>query len=198
MKAIFSRFRFLGSELVMGSLVAILTLCTAVAGFQGAIADGDQGKANVAGQRMLTDANAEYLTANQYIVYDYSLFDGAYTAENQDKVDYYTASYSEQLQSAISTNAEDPFNDKYYETMYADAQAMFDEADQKFELAEKYNDRGDQLQFVMMVMAMALALGAWASLLHDESKLRIVFALFSIGLFVYGIIQYIAVPVVTG
>lgn len=196
MNNLFSKIRFLGSELILGSLIAILSVFTAVSGYQSSMADSDQTKYNVQGQQKLTDANAEYLSANQMIVYDYSMFDGWYTAENEDKAAYYESNYSEELQNAITANADDPFGDVYYDAMYTNANAMFDESDALFNKAEEFNERGDMLQLVMLVMALGLTFAAWASLLKEESNIRVIFSFFSILMFIYGIVIYLGVPVV--
>jgi hypothetical protein len=189
--------RLISSELVLGSLVAILSVLTAIAAYQGNMADSDQSKYNVKGQQELTNANAEYLTANQLIVYDYNLYDGWYTADDAAKKEYYRSSYSEELQAAFAANQDDVFTDGYYAAMYADANAMFAKADEQYQLAEKFNERGDQLQLVMMIMALGLAFAAWASLLKDASKIRVVFAVLSILTLVYGLVLYFQVAVVT-
>lgn len=197
-KSFLSRINIFSSELVLGTLVAVLSVFTAVAGYQSSMADSDQTKYNVQGQQKLTDANAEYLTANQLIVYDYTLYDGWYTAESNDKADYYHSSFSEGLQNAIAADETNPFSDAYYDGMYTDANAMFDESDNLFNLAEKFNERGDELQLVMLIMALGLAFAAWASLLQDDSKIRVIFGIFSIAMLIYGIIIYVKVPVVAG
>jgi hypothetical protein len=193
----FDRLRILASELVLGTLIASLSVLTALSGYQSSMADSDQTKYNVQGQQMLTDANAEYLTANQLIVYDYTLYDGYYTADTEDKADYYQENFSEELQAAISTDAEDPFSDAYYDAVYLDANDMFDQADELFQLAEDFNQRGDALQLVMLFMALGLAFSAWASLLKEESNLRILFAVFSIAMLILGLVLYFGVPTVT-
>ncbi len=195
--SLLDRLKFLTSELVLGTLIAVLSVLTAVAGYQGSMSDSDQTKYNVQGQQKLTDANAEYLTANQMIVYDYTLYDGWYTADDEAKAEYYQFSFSEDLQASIEANPEDPFSDAYYEASYAEPNAMFEEADNLFVLAEKFNERGDSLQLVMLIMALGLAFAAWASLLAEDSKMRLVFAIFSIIVLVYGVIIYLNVPVVT-
>lgn len=191
-----NRLRIISSELVLGTLVAVLSVLTAVAGYQGSMADSDQTKYNVQGQQKLTDANAEYLVSNQLIVYDYTMYDGWYTADTADKEEYYKSSFSEQLQASMAANEEDAFSDAYYEAMYADPTAMFDEADALFDKAEEFNERGDGLQLVMLIMALGLAFAAWASLLKDESNIRLAFAFFSIAMLVYGIVLYLGVPVI--
>ncbi len=196
MSTFLGRLRIISSELVLGTLVAVLSVLTAVAGYQGSMSDSDQTKYNVQGQQQLTDANAEYLVANQLIVYDYSMYDGWYTADTEDKEEYYKSSFSEELQKSIAGGEENAFNDAYYEAMYAEPQAMFDEADRLYDLAEEFNERGDMLQLVMLIMALGLAFAAWASLLKDESNIRLAFAFFSIGMLIYGLLLYVRVPVV--
>ncbi len=198
MNNLFSKLQFLGSELILGSLIAILSVLTALAGYQGSMADSEQTTSNVQGQQMLTDANAEYLTANQLIVYDYTLYDGYFTAQpGTEQEEYYLSSFSEALQADMAAGV-DLFSDSYYENMYADANAMFEEADAVFAKAQEWNKRGDALQLVMLIMALGLAFAAWASLLKEESRMRILFAFFSIVMLVYGLITYLGVPSVVG
>lgn len=198
MNNLFSKLQFLGSELILGSLIAILSVLTALAGYQGSMADSEQTTSNVQGQQMLTDANAEYLTANQLIVYDYTLYDGYFTAQpGTEQEEYYLSSFSEALQADMAAGV-DLFSDSYYENMYADANAMFEEADALFAKAQEWNKRGDALQLVMLIMALGLAFAAWASLLKEESRMRILFAFFSIVMLVYGLITYLGVPSVVG
>lgn len=190
------RLRVLSSELVLGTLVAVLSILTAFSGYQCSMADSDQAKYNIKGQQMLTDANAEYLTANQMIVYDYSMYDGWYTADDEEKSEYYRASFSEDLQASIAANEEDPFSDAYYEAVYQEPNAMFEEAGAFFKKAEEFGERGDALQLIMLISALGLAFSAWASLLKEDSAVRLVFSILSIGLLVYCVMLYLKVPVV--
>src|SRR5574339_1105540 len=96
--------RFLGNEFVLGTLIALLSVFTAVASYQGAMADSKQNESEIQGMKNLNDGNAEYLRANQFIVYDYTMYDGWYTTDSEDKAAYYEASYSEELQNAIATD----------------------------------------------------------------------------------------------
>ncbi|GAB4487821.1 MAG: hypothetical protein Fur0016_05450 [Anaerolineales bacterium] len=198
MNNLFSKLQLLGSELILGSLIAILSVLTALAGYQASMADSEQTTKNVQGQQRLTDANAEYLTANQLIVYDYTLYDGYFTAQpGTEQEEYYRSSFSDTLKADMAAGV-DLFSDSYYESMYAEANAMFQEADDLFAKAQEWNKRGDALQLVMLIMALGLAFAAWASLLKEESRMRILFAFFSIAMLVYGLITYLAVPSVAG
>jgi len=190
------RIKFLSSELILGMLVAVLSIAAAGSGYQSSMADSDQTKFNVQGQKELTDANAEYLSANQMIVYDYSMYDGWYTSDDEDKSEYYQDSYSEELQASIAENEEDPFSEGYYDAMYVTANEAFDEADAAFSKAEEWNTRGDELQLIMLISAMGLAFAAWASLLKEGSAIRLVFAVLAIAILIYSVVLYIGVPVV--
>jgi len=189
-------FRFLGKEIILGSLIAILSVMTALASWQGSIADSNQNKNETLGMQNLNDGNAEYLSANQFMVYDYTLYDSWYTTEDETKAAYFEESYSDELVASIEANPDDPFNDEYYNAMYASAYDLWDESDVNFDLASQYDDLGDELQLVMLLMAVALAFAAWASLLKEESNMRILFALASLAVFVLGLFTYLTVPVV--
>ncbi|MBI3152451.1 MAG: hypothetical protein HYZ21_09975, partial [Chloroflexi bacterium] len=71
------------------------------------------------------------------------------------------------------------------------------DSDTNFELGSQYDEKGDQLQLVMLIMALGLALAAWGSLLGAESNMRILFSLFGLITFIAGLIVYFfMVPVI--
>ncbi len=191
-----ARFKFLSSEVILGTLVAVFSVFAAASSYQSSMADSEQVKYNVWGQQLLTDANAEYLTSNQFVIYDYTMYDGWYTADDEDKAAYYEANFSEELQAVILTDPENPFNDSYYDAMYAEPQRMFDEADEYFALAGEFNTRGDALQLVLLISALGLAFAAWAALLKGDSLVRLIFAVISLVIMVFSIFLYLAVPTV--
>ncbi len=59
--------RFLGHEILLGTLIALLTVFTAVSSYQGALADGQQNDFEILGMKNLNDGNAEYLRSNNII-----------------------------------------------------------------------------------------------------------------------------------
>jgi len=195
-KSFFERVRFLSGEIVFGTMMAVLSILIAVSAYQSSMADSDQTKFNVQGQQMLTNANAEYLSANQLIGYDYSLYDSWFTSTDAEKEEYFQSQYSEQLKTSLAANPDDPFNESYYNAMYAGPSGMFDEADALFAKAENFNERGDALQLVMLVAALGLALAAWGALLKEESIIRFLFAVGAIAMLVYSLVLYLNVPTV--
>jgi hypothetical protein len=190
--------RVLGNEVVLGSLIAVLSVLTAFASYQGAVADGKQNDYEILGMKSLNDGNAEYLRANQDITQDYNYFDNWYlnTEERPDVAEYYQENFSQALLDAMDRDPDTVWDDQYYDDIYADANAYFDESDANFETAGQWNERGDRLQLVLMVMALGVAFAAWASLAKEESKMRFLFSSFAVVTLVIGIFIYISVPAV--
>lgn len=188
--------RFLGNEILLGTLIALLSIFTAFASWQGSIADSKQSEHELLAMQDLNDGNAEYLSANQFIVYDYTMYDGWYTTDSEDKAAYYEASYSEELQTALATDPENPFSKTYYDAMRATAYDYWASFDANSETAGQWNNRGDGLQLVMLIMALGLAFAAWASLLKEESSMRLLFSAFALITLIAGVITYLGVPVV--
>ena len=190
--------RFLGKEIILGTLIALLSVFTAVASLQGAQADGKQNDYEILGMKSLNDGNAEYLRSNQDITQDYNYFDNWYLNldERPDVAEYYQGSFSQALLDAVDRDPDTVWDEQYYAAVYADADAYFEASDANFEIAALWNDRGDQLQLVLMIMALGLAFAAWASLLKDEGNMRVLFALLAVVTLALGVVAYLNVPVV--
>jgi hypothetical protein len=172
--------RFLASDLVLGSLVAFASIMVAFAAYQSNLASSQQADAYVEGQMVLSLSNTEFLRANQDIMQDYTLFDGSVVHANDSNLaDYYESSFSEELLASLD-RPEGPFDDRYYDVMYAEADATFEEAMDLFETGHMANQRSDQFQLAGLIFAVGLALVAWASILREENRLRPVFVAMSI------------------
>ena len=192
-------FGFLSNEIFLGTMIALLSAFTAIASYQGAMSDSEQNKYEILGMQTLNDGNAEYLRANQDITQDYNYFDNWYiNAEERPEIaEYYQTSFSEQLAAAIERDPETVWDEQYYTDMYTEATVLWDESDTNFDLASQWDERGDQLQLVMLIMALGLALAAWASLLGAESTMRTLFSLFGLLAFIAGLFIYLTmVPTV--
>ena len=172
--------KFFASDIFLGTMIAILSVFTAYSSYLGAMSDSEQNKFEILGMQQLNDGNAEYLRANQDITQDYNYFDNWYlnVDERPDIAEYYQFNFSEALTSAFESEPDVVWTEEYYDSMYADAIALWDESDTNFDLASQWDERGDQLQLVMLIMALGLAFVAWASLLGAESNMRVLFSVF--------------------
>ncbi len=190
--------RFLGNEILLGTLIAVLSVFTAISSYQSSLAGGEQNNAEIKGMQSLNDGNAEYLTENQAIGQDYNYYDNWYLTEtsNPEAADYYKANFSQQLQDAIARDPNAVWDEKYYTDMAATSADLFNKSEAYFKLGSDWNERGDKLQLIVMIMALGVAFAAWAALLKEESRLRMVFSFFAIAMLVYGLVAYLGVPAV--
>ena len=189
--------KILGNEIFLGAMIAILSVLTAYVSYSGAMADSEQNKYEILGMQQLNDGNAEYLRANQDITQDYNYFDNWYLNidERPEIGEYYQENFSEALASSFESDPDVVWTDAYYDGMYAEAIALWDESDTNFELASQYDERGDQLQLVMLIMALGLAFVAWASLTGAESNMRTMFSLFGLIALIAGLaVFFLLVP----
>lgn len=191
--------KFFANEIFLGTMIAVLSVFTAYSSYLGAMSDSEQNKYEILGMQQLNDGNAEYLRANQDITQDYNYFDNWYlnVDERPDIAEYYQFNFSEALTAAFESEPDVVWTDEYYDEMYADAIALWDESDINFDTASQWDERGDQLQLVMLIMALGLAFVAWASLLGAESNMRVLFSIFGTLSLIAGIIVFLVmVPTV--
>ena len=193
-------FDFLRNEVFLGTMIALLSVLTAFSSYQGAMADSEQNKYEIKGMQALNDGNAEYLSANQNWIQDEGNYDNWYinSGNNPEAAEYYEGNFSQSLFDAIARNGDEyPMDEQYSNELYADAIEHWDDSDHNFDLGSQWDERGDQLQLVMLIMALGLALTAWASLLHAESKMRGFFSLLGLAALIAGLVIYFAlVPTV--
>ncbi|HET7145416.1 MAG TPA: hypothetical protein VFI68_15465, partial [Anaerolineales bacterium] len=137
-------FGFLSNEVFLGTLIALLSIFTAITSYQGAMADSEQNKYEFLGMQNLNDGNAEYLRTNQDITQDYNYFDNWYlnVDEHPEIADYYQGNFSEQLAAAIERDPETARDEQYYTEMYAESDAYFEDSGTYFGLGSDYDEHG--------------------------------------------------------
>jgi hypothetical protein len=189
---------FLGNEILLGLLITVLSVFTAISSYWGALADGNQNDAEIKGMQALNDGNAVYLTENQNISQDYNYYDNWYINQdsNPEAAEYYQFNFSQQLQDAIARDPNTVWDDQYYTDMAVTSTEYFNDSEAEFILASDWNERGDWLQLVLTIMAIGLAFAGWASINKEESNLRAFFSLLSIVVLVIGLICFFSTPVV--
>ena len=189
---------FLGNELLLGLLITVLSIFTAISSYQGALADGNQNDAEIKSMQELNDGNAVYLTENQNISQDYNYYDNWYINQdtNPEAAEYYEFNFSQQLQDAIARDPNVVWDDQYYEEMAVTSTEFFTSSEANSILASNWNQRGDWLQIVLTIMAIGLAFAGWASINKEESNLRAFFSLLSIIMLVIGLAYFLTTPVV--
>jgi hypothetical protein len=177
---------------VLGILVAMLSVLIAAAAYQSSLFDSKESDFNVEGQKQLTESNSLYLEANQFVIYDYQMYDGWYINDgsSDELAQYYMDSFSENLAASMERE-EGPFDDLYYTEMYTDAESTYEVAMTAFDDANTAGNKADSLQLVVLIYAVGLALAAYGSMLAAEANLRKFFGILSVLALVFGTIVYI-------
>ena len=188
-----NRMKWLGSNLVLGLLVTVLSVFTAVANYATYVVGGNASSHEAEGDRLLADANTSYISTSQYIIVDYTMYDSYYTNYeiNADMAEYYRSLFSDTLLSSMARDA--PFDKQYYDEMYAEADSTFAEAFAKLDLASAEGEREAGYQLAMLITAVGLAFAAYASLLDESNRLRQIFALMSLIMLVLSLGQFLMV-----
>jgi len=184
------RMKWIGSNLALGLLVTVMSVFTAVANYATYVVSGTASNYETEGNRLLADSNTSYISASQFIIVDYAMYDTYYTnlGINDDISNYYEPLFSDSLKASLDRAT--PFDDQYYTEMYQSSTDQFDEAFAKFDLASAAAERESGYQLAMLVAAVGLAFAAYASLLDEANRLRRVFALMSLFMMVLSIGQF--------
>jgi len=185
--------KWLGSNLMLGLLVTILSVLTALANYSTYNAGSESSGLDTEGDRLLADSNTEYIQATQFIIVDYTMYDGYYINLDVDdfSAEYYQSQFSDELTASVERDA--PFDDQYYDETYAYADDLYNQAFDKFDQANAAGEREAGFQFAMLIAAVGLALAAYASLLDEENSLRGIFAAVSFGALIWSAVQYLSV-----
>lgn len=184
-------FQKLGSNLFLGLLVTVLSVLTALTNYTTYRANGIATEHDTEGSKLLANSNTEYIRATQFIIQDYTMFDGYYTQQNVDNfaAEYYQSNFSQALQSSVERG--DAFDDRYYDEMYAHSDELFTQAFEEFDKASAASEREATFQLAMLIAAVGLAFAAYASLLGEINRLRSLFALMSLCMLVLSVGQYL-------
>ncbi len=189
------RMKWLGSNLMLGFLVTALSVFTAVTNYATYRVGESGSDYQTEGDRLLAESNTEYIQATQYIIVDYTMYDGYYINQDKDPdaADYYQSNFSDELTASLDRNA--PFDKSYYDAMYKDSDTQFDDAFAKYDLSDAESSRESGYQLAMLIAAVGLAFAAYASLLDEANRLRRVFALMSLIMLVLSVGQFVMVSV---
>lgn len=172
-------------------LVTVLSVFTAATNYATYQTSGTVADYDTKGTRLLADSNTEYIRATQFIIQDYTMYDGYYVQQDVDDftAEYYQSNFSPELQASF--DRDDVFDDQYYDEMYAYSDELFNQAFEEFDKATAASEREAAYQLAMLIAAVGLAFAAYASLLDEKNRLRPLFALMSVFMLVMSVIQYL-------
>jgi hypothetical protein len=182
-------------NLFLGFLISALSVLTAASNYLAYRAGNVASDHDAEGERSLALSNTDYIQANQYIILDYTMYDGERINRDIDDfaADYYQSNFSLELQGSI--NRDSPFDDQYYAEMYATSNEAFDSAFASFDLANAEEEREAGYQLAMLIAAVGLAFAAYASLLDNVKFLRGLFSVLAFVVLLLATGQFLSVLV---
>ena len=185
------RFQKLGSNLFLGLLVTVLSVFTAATNYATYQASGTSAGYETEGSRLLANSNTEYIRATQFIIQDYTMYDGYYVQQGVDNFasEYYQSNFSPELQASLDRNS--AFDDQYYNDMYTYSDDLFNQAFDKFDQANAISEKESAYQIAMLIAAVGLAFAAYASLLDEKNRLRALFAVMSLAMAILSVSQFL-------
>ena len=127
------RFQKLGSNLFLGLLVTALSVFTAATNYATYQASGTASGYETEGSRLLANSNTEYIRTTQFIIQDYTMYDGYYIQQGVDDFasEYYQSNFSPELKASLDRDS--AFDDQYYDEMYAYSDDLFNQAFDQFD-----------------------------------------------------------------
>lgn len=185
------------SQIVLSSLIVVLSLFTAYISYERSLASSAQLRQNTAGLRELMLGTSAETMANANFQNDLSNYSDAELATDDIQKTKYELRYSEELQNAIAVNIDDPFSDAYFQNVFAESEQHRTEAELLFDEADGYSKRGNALQQIILITTIGLGFVAWTSVIKNERHLiRIVFIAFAFLTLLYGVYLFTQVPIV--
>lgn len=207
-------------ELLVAILLGVTAVLTAYASWQSSLYGGNQASKYTEGTAIISEANSLYNTAAQYIAMDLEAWNtisdlrvdlefaqskGDTTEEERLQYKLDKAMYEnvdEHLAAAIEwadAQAEyaSPFEmEGFIDSYYTDANARYDEGQQKIEDGSKDNSLGDKQGLVTVIYAVVLFLLGMAAFFNDR-RTRIILIGVSLAGFVFATIMMLTVPMLT-
>ncbi|MEC7712965.1 MAG: hypothetical protein VYE32_03035 [Candidatus Thermoplasmatota archaeon] len=177
-------------EIFIAAMIALLSISTASTAYFSHMEDSNSTHNYFSSQSIIVEANSLYLEANQAIMYDMNSYDSFLIALNDGNESLAEFYFSGLSQSAIDSDnrTSGPFDDQYYEEMYAFASQREAEGQELADKAAEQNDAADEYQLAVLFSAVGLSLTGWASVISSH-KLKLTFLTCSVVALLISVIQ---------
>lgn len=178
------------SENLMAALISVYSILTAVIALLAAQAGGYANDNNLYALTFLNDSSELNLTAQFHDQHDTNTFEQLQLHQrlgsNQEIIDFLYGQFSAEALDSLDRSG--GFDEDFYYQIFLEANVERDLSTRSLELAAEWFELEGVYQSVATVLAVGLALIAWASLLDRSNKNRRTFTIFSILILVVSIV----------
>ena len=174
----------------LGILVALLSIMTAFAAYQVALAEGRAGELEVQAIKTLTESNTEFLRSNQEVMLDYAAYDNFVISgdEDDEAAAYYRGGFSQALEASVE-RSDGPFDEAYFDETFSEADLLYDEALDLFDTSQVAGAVADELQLLMLILAVGLSLAAYASIREEKGQVARIFIVIATVSLIFGTVR---------
>lgn len=172
---------WLVSDAVLGSLVVLFTVATAFAAFRASVSEIEGGDLDVNSQKSLILGTTTYLDSNMEYLEDIATYDTYNLLKDDDPeaaAELFSRASPEMLAGLEREGG--PFDEVYEEARYETAVSFMKEAQDLNEQGNLADDKANKYQKAAFILAIGLAITAWASLFDTRPKLRLIFTLLAL------------------
>ena len=171
----------LESQLVLGALVALLTIATAYVAYRSTAASLDSSTLDFYATKQMQRASLLHLRGNAAYMIDVAAHDRYSELQDQapDRAQEILNQASPELLAGLERPG-GPFDAAYDSARYGEAEAAFEEAQALYDQADEASVEAEQFALGSAILSIGLGATAWAALLQRHSLLRLVFAVLAI------------------
>jgi hypothetical protein len=182
------------SDGFLGAMVVFLTAATAFAAYQSALTGIEGDDLDLEGQNTLVVAMGSFLNGNAEFILDMQAYDDYRFFSDEDPAE--AAVYLERMSSRLQADLDQPgspFDEAYLQATYAESQKLIAQVEQLETQANRLDDKNRIYELSGLIFAIGLAATAWASLVHPERRIRVIFIVLALVCLIGGIVVILQV-----
>jgi hypothetical protein len=187
---------WLTSDLVLGTLVVVFTVTTALAAYLGSITDIKGDDLDLKSQNTLILGTTTFLQTSFELSEDLLSYQSYQLLIDRDPAAAALIfdSASSDLQDKMATKI-NPFDEAYREQIYKEAFGIFEEVAELQKQADAADEQSERYESAAFILAIGLAITAWASLYDARPKLRLTFTLIALPCLAVGVLILLSTAV---
>ncbi len=171
----------LESQLVLGAMVAVLTVATAFVAYRSAQVSLNSSSLDSSAGQEMQQATLHHLTGNAKYMIDLAAYNGYSLLKDRDPdlAEESLSRASEDLLAGLDRPG-GPFDEEYKQTRYGEARAALDRAQALYDQADRASTQAVHFALAAGILSIGLGATAWAALLQRRSLLRMIFAVLAL------------------
>lgn len=172
----------LESQLVLGAMVAVLTVATAYVAYRSAASSLNSSTLDFYAAKEMQHATLLHLSGNANYMIDLTAYNGYSLLKDRDP-DLAAESLSRASEDLLAglDRPGGPFDEEYKQVRYGEARAALDRAQALYDRADRASVQAEHFALASGILSIGLGATAWAALLQRRSLLRMIFAVLALG-----------------